>query len=103
MTKNNYIVIGKNGEVVRNEEFPLHPGNVIEMEIEARGLKKQNVAKQLGILPGHLSELLKEKRHVSALLALKLEALFSIDAEFWLRVQNGYDLIKARKKLAKSA
>ena len=99
MTNSNYIVLGHDGSEIRNEDSPLHPGYIIEMEIEARELKKQDVAQNLGIRPQHLSELISEKRNVSAMLALKLERVFGIDANFWLRVQSGYDLVKARKKL----
>jgi addiction module HigA family antidote len=100
MSDRNYIIVGKDGHEIVNEEYPLHPGYIVQMEIEARGLKKMDVARLLGIKPQHLSELLKEKRHVSALLALKLERIFEVNAEYWLRVQSGYDLAKARKKLA---
>jgi antitoxin HigA-1 len=99
MSTNNYKVVGRNGQEIRNDAILLHPGYLIEMEIEARGLKKRDVARALGILPQHLSELLKEKRHVSAFLALKLERFFDIDADYWLRIQNGYDLVLARQKL----
>jgi antitoxin HigA-1 len=99
MSDSNYKITGRDGKTIRNVENPLHPGYIIGMEIEARNLKKQDVAHDLGMKPQHLSELLKEKRHVSAMLALKLEMLFEVDADYWLRVQSGYDLTKARKKL----
>jgi len=99
MSNRNYIVLGRDGRAISDDENPLHPGYIIEMEIEARGFKKQDVAHRLGIKPQHLSELLKEKRNVSALLALKLEQVFGLDADYWLRVQSGYDLAKARLKL----
>ncbi len=100
MPNRNYIVLDKNGQEILNDENPLHPGYIIEMEIEARNLKKQDVAHSLGIKPQHLSELLKEKRHVGAMLALKLEQIFGLDADYWLRVQSGYDSAKARKKMS---
>jgi addiction module HigA family antidote len=88
MSNNNYKVIGSDGTEIRNSEHPLHPGYLIEMEIEARELKKQDVAHDLGIRPQHLSELIVEKRNVSAMLALKLERVFGVDADYWLRVQS---------------
>jgi addiction module HigA family antidote len=99
MANSFYKVAGRDGKTLRNMEHPLHPGYIIDMEIEARGLKKQDVAHALGIRPQHLSEIVKEKRHISAVLALKLENIFDVDADYWLRVQSGYDLVKARKKL----
>lgn len=101
MTNENFKVISQDGRDLVNTDHPLHPGFIIEDEIDARELKKKDVAKALGILPGHLSELIKEKRNVSAALAIKLEELFQVDAEYWLRVQSGYDLIKARRKLSR--
>jgi addiction module HigA family antidote len=100
MSNRNYIVVGRNGKEIKSSGHPLHPGYIIEMEIEARNLKKQDVARELGILPQHLSEMIKEKRNVSAMLALKLEKVLGIDADYWLRVQSGYDLALARNKLA---
>ncbi len=99
MSNINYKVVGQDGREISNTEHPLHPGYLIEMEIEARDLKKQDVALALGIKPHHLSELISEKRNVSAMLAIKLESVFGVDANYWLRVQSSYDLIKARKKL----
>ena len=100
MSNLNYTVLGKNGQEIFNDENSLHPGYIIDLEIDARELKKQDVAHSLGIRPQHLSELLKEKRNVSALLALKLEQVFGVEADYWLRVQSGYDLAKARRKMA---
>ena len=51
MSNRNYIVLGKNGQEILNDENSLRPGYIIEMEIEARNLKKQDVAQSLGIKP----------------------------------------------------
>ena len=98
----NFKIIGKGGTDLHSD-VSLHPGEIIEMELAARGVKKIDFAALLGIKPGHLSELLKGKRHLSALMALKLEKLLRIDAEFWLRVQSGYDLERVRKTFMKPA
>ncbi len=47
----------------------------------------------------HLNELIKGKRHISALLALKLEQQLKISAGFWMRLQVEYDLKMAKKQL----
>ncbi len=69
-----------------------HPGEVLKDEIEERKLVKSGVAKELGMQPGHLSELFKGKRHISAALALKLQRMLGIPAETWLALQNRYEL-----------
>lgn len=97
VTHENNKVIAQDGKELISSDYPLHPGFIINDEIEARGVKKKDVAKSLQLLPGHLSDLLSEKRHVNAKLAIKLESYFNIDASFWLRIQCGYDLFKARQ------
>lgn len=94
-----YKVTGKSGVAIKTPET-LHPGEVLLMEIEARQLKKSEFAAQLNIQASQLSELLHEKRHVSAPIAIKLETLLGIDAEFWMRLQTSYDIAIERKRLA---
>jgi HTH-type transcriptional regulator/antitoxin HigA len=74
----------------------IHPGEILKDEIESRNLVKTQFAKDLGILPGHLSELFKGKRHISASLALKLQDLLQISAETWMNLQVRHDLSVAR-------
>lgn len=97
-----YKTIGKKG----NEIIPkiaLHPGEVLDNELLAREIKKSVFAEKLGMKPGHLSELLRARRHVSAALAIKLEKLLDIKAEYWLRMQMYYDLFIEREKFKKAA
>lgn len=96
-----FVAVSKNSQEVQTDVF-LHPGEVLSMEIEARGIKKSEFADALGIKPGNLTELLKGKRHISALVALKIEALLEIGASFWLWVQADYDLGVAKQDLPKS-
>ena len=74
----------------------LHPGDVLQSEIEARGLKKSAFAKMLGMSASQFSELLHGKRHVSEELALRLEKLLDIEAGYWMRIQTKYNLDKIR-------
>ncbi len=97
-----YQVVGKSGAPIK-PVVTLHPGEVILMEIEARGLKKFEFAAQLNILPSQLSELLHSKRHVSAQMAIRLETLLGIDAAFWMRLQTAYDIAVERARLAAAA
>lgn len=75
-----------------------HPGEVLKDEIEARELSKSETARKLGMQPGNLSELFKGKRNITAALALKLEDLLGISAEFWLNLQNRYEITTLRNE-----
>lgn len=93
-----YKVTGKNGKEIETEAI-LHPGEVLGEELEARGIAQKGFAGLVDMRPPHLNELIKGKRHISALLALKLEKQLGISAAFWLRLQVDYDLKIARKQL----
>ena len=79
-------------------DVSLHPGEVLQMELAARNIKKTEFAELLGMKAGHFSELLHGKRHVSAATALKLEKLLEISAEYWMRVQVYHDLFEQRAR-----
>lgn len=78
-----------------------HPGVLLKDEIEYRQLSKSKTASDLGLKPGHLSEIFSAKRNISAHLALKLQEVLGIPAENWLSLQMSYDLIIARSNVNK--
>lgn len=93
----NYKILNTRGKEIQTD-ITLHPGEILQDELEARDIKKSFFAEQLGMKPGHLSELLHGRRHVSVAMALKLEKFLDIPAEYWLRVQVYYDLFMERRK-----
>jgi len=84
-----------NGIEIEIEAF--HPGELLKEEIEERILIKKDVAKSLGILPHHLSEIFAGKRNISAILAVRLEKLLGISSHYWLGMQMEYDLFLAKQ------
>jgi addiction module HigA family antidote len=97
MPVNKYKTLNARGKEIQTN-ISLHPGEILQDELEARDIKKSFFAGQLGMKPGHLSELLHGRRHVGAATAIKLEKLLGIPAEYWLRVQVYYDLFVERRK-----
>ena len=94
----NNKVIGSNGEELRTDVL-LHPGEVLEMEILSRGLTKSKFAMDIKMYPSHMSDILKGKRNITEEIALKLENILGISAEFWMRLQVDYNISLLRKKL----
>lgn len=79
---------------------PVHPGKILLKEfIECFGLTQSAVAAGLGVPRGRISEIVQEKRSISAETALKLSAYFGNSAEFWMNLQARYDLKKEAKRL----
>jgi len=94
---NNYRVINSRGKEIQTDVV-LHPGEVLADELDARSITKTAFADRLGMKLSHFSELLHGKRHVSAGMAIKLEELLDIPAEYWMRVQVYHDLFVERHK-----
>lgn len=92
----NYQIFNSKGSALLVKAF--HPGIYLLEEIEERGMLKKAVAHELGILPTNLSEILKGKRNISPRIAIKLEKILKISAEYWLNLQMAWDLQKAREE-----
>ncbi len=75
-----------------------HPGFVLKEELQARGIKQKEFALDIDMQPTMLNELIKEKRAVTAEIALSFEKALGIPADFWMRFQSGYELDCARIK-----
>ncbi|MEK6482487.1 HigA family addiction module antitoxin [Catalinimonas sp. 4WD22] len=94
-----YKVVDKNGVEVQSAE-PIHPGEILLDELEAREIPQNAFAKELGMKASHLNEIIHGKRNISPSMALKLETLLEISASFWVRLQAEYDLDKVRLEKA---
>jgi addiction module HigA family antidote len=98
----NNKVIGSNGQELRTDVL-LHPGEVLEMELIARGLTKSKFAMDIKMYPSHMSYILKGKRNITEEIALKIESKLGISAEFWMRLQVEYNISVLRTKLNSAA
>lgn len=93
----NYKTVNSKGKEIQTD-VSLHPGEVLQDELEAREIPKNVFADRLGMKASHFSELLHGKRHVSAAVALRLEELLGISAEYWMRIQVYHDLFVERHR-----
>jgi addiction module HigA family antidote len=56
------------------------------------GLTSYRLAKELGVPLPRVYDVVKGKRPISADTALRLGAFFGLPAQFWMNLQNEYDL-----------
>ena len=75
--------------------IPKHPGRLLKEEIEARDLSANKLASALGVPANRISDIIRERRNVTAETALRLARFFGNSPEFWLRLQIKHDLGKA--------
>ena len=71
--------------------FAIHPGEILKTEfMEPMGVSAYELAKALDF-PG-IYEIARGKRAISADTAIRLGKYFGLPAQFWLNLQNDYDL-----------
>ena len=71
---------------------PVHPGEVLQDELEEVGLTQTALAKHIGILPKTVNEICRGKRGISAEMAMKLSKALGGSPQFWLNLQNNWEL-----------
>lgn len=71
---------------------PIHPGEVLREDfLLPLGLSEYRLAKDIGVPPRRINEIVKGKRGVTADTALRLSRYFAWPAEVWLNLQAHYD------------
>lgn len=82
-----------------SERLPnIHPGEVLNEEfLKPLGLTPYRLAKDTFLPQTRISEILKGKRRITADTALRFAAYFGSTADFWLGLQNDYDLEEERR------
>lgn len=76
----------------------IHPGFVLERELEKRKIRKGNFALQIQEYPQTLSTIMKGKRDMNIGLALKIEQLLGIEEGFFMILQVYYSIEQEKKK-----
>ncbi|GAB3171797.1 HigA family addiction module antitoxin [Telluribacter humicola] len=76
------------------EKLPnIHPGEVLQEEfLVPLQITAYRLAKAIGIPQTRVSEILKEKRRITADTALRLSYYFGNSPKFWLGLQDDYDI-----------
>jgi addiction module HigA family antidote len=70
---------------------PLHPGRLLRREL-TRELSANRLALDLGVPSGRITDILNERRSITADTAVRLGRYFGNRPQFWLDLQSQYDL-----------
>lgn len=75
---------------------PLHPGEMLREEfMRPLDLSSNALAIALRVPVTRISEIVRERRGITADTALRLAYYFNMSPEFWMRLQMDYDLESA--------
>ena len=75
---------------------PTHPGEMLLEEfLKPLGVTQTELAERMGVSYPRVNELIHGKRGVTPDTALRLERLLGMEAQFWLNLQQAWDLYHA--------
>lgn len=82
------------------KQKPVHPGEILQEEfLVPLELSQNQLARDLGVPPRRVNEIVLGKRRISADTALRLARYFGTSPEFWLQLQMDHDLESERDTL----
>lgn len=79
---------------------PVHPGKIIKEDVlPALGISVSKAAQQLGVSRQMLQRITAESHSITPEMAVRLGKFCGNGPGIWLRLQQAYDLWKARSRL----
>ena len=79
-------------------DLPIPPGEVLEEELEARGMTQKELAARLGRPAQAINEIIKAKKSITPETAIGLGKVLGIDPQFWTNLEVNYRMTLARKR-----
>ncbi len=78
-----------------------HPGEVLLKDfLKPMGISQNRLAREIGVPPRRVNEIVLGKRGVTADTDLRLARFFGLSEGFWLGLQADYELMETRRRLA---
>lgn len=78
------------------------PGEILQEEfLKPKGITQYRLAKDIGVPPRRINEIVKGQRAITADTALRLGRYFGMMPEFWLNLQTHYDLEQEQERLGR--
>lgn len=77
----------------------IHPGEVLLEEfLEPMGLSQNRLAREIGVPPRRINEIVLGKRAISADTAVRLARYFDTSEKFWMGLQADYELEEVHRR-----
>jgi addiction module HigA family antidote len=77
----------------------IHPGEILEEEfLKPMKISQNQIARDIGVPPRRINEIIHGKRSVTADTSLRLSKYFGVSEAFFLNLQKIYDLEELKKE-----
>jgi len=81
---------------------PIHPGEILAEEfLSPMSVSQYRLAKDIGVPPRRINEIVHGKRGITADTALRLGHYFGMTPQFWMNLQARYDLETEADRIGK--
>ncbi len=78
----------------------IQPGEILKEEfLEPLGISAYRLSKEINISQTRISQIINGTRRITADTALRLSKFFGNSANFWMGIQDDYDLEEERKNI----
>jgi addiction module HigA family antidote len=85
----------------RRKMAGITPGEILNEEfLKPMGITQYRLAKDIGVPPRRINEIVKGQRAITADTALRLGRYFEMSPQFWLNLQSNYELEQVEDRLA---
>src|SRR6266853_5746147 len=76
------------------------PGEILHEEfLKPMAITQYRLAKDIGVPPRRINEIVNGQRAITADTALRLGRYFGVSPQFWLNLQSHYDLAQEQERL----
>jgi len=80
----------------------IHPGEILREEfLKPMSISAYALAKRLHVPPPRINDIVLERRGITADTALRLSRFFGTTEQFWLNLQDAYDIGRVKAELAR--
>lgn len=81
--------------------YTIHPGEILAEEFLApMNVSQYRLAKDIGVPPRRINEIVHGTRAITADTALRLSRFFGTSAQFWMNLQTRHDLAISERSLS---
>lgn len=77
---------------------PIHPGEILADELAVIGVNAATLAVHIDVPKNRIYHIINEERGITADTAMRLGLFFGTTPDFWLNLQNAYELDKVRQQ-----
>jgi len=80
----------------------IHPGEILQEEfLVPMGISMYRIAKETGLSPTRLGQIIRGNRGITAETAIKIGLFLNTGPEFWMNLQSLYDIEEATRRYSK--